>query len=145
MITNLLHFCNREQGHPARSRKSLPLDSSFIPRYTHLCKQSTHGVYMPIDTRLAALRAKVSGYGKENQGELLYALAEGAQLLSGCERIRIYLEDLTRGALSCVHATGPMTAELRETSFPIGSTATAVSRVFVTQYPLDFKVGAGKN
>ena len=46
---------------------------------------------MPIDTRLAALRTKIANYGKENQGELLYALAEGTQLLSGSERVRIYL------------------------------------------------------
>ncbi len=95
---------------------------------------------MPIDTRLAALRAKISGYGKENQGELLYALAEGARLLSGSERVRIYLEDLTRGALSCVHATGPRAADVRETCFPIVSTETIVSSVFVSQYPVDFKV-----
>ena len=94
---------------------------------------------MPIDTRLAALRAKMSGYGKENQGELLYGLAEGARLLSGSEQIRIYLEDLTRGALSCAHATGPRAGELRETGFPIGSTDTVVSSVFVSQYPVDFR------
>jgi len=94
---------------------------------------------MPIDARLTALRAKLSGYGKENQGELLYALAEGAQLLSGSERIRIYLEDLTRGALSCVHVTGPQATEIREIGFPIGSTETVVSTVFVSQYASDYR------
>ena len=94
---------------------------------------------MPIDTRLAALRTKVSGYGKENQGELLYALAEGAGLLSGSERVRIYLEDLTRGALSCVHASGPRAEEIREIGFPIGSSGTVVSSVFVSQYASDFR------
>lgn len=100
---------------------------------------------MPIDTRLAALRTKVSGYGKENQGELLYALAEGAQLLSGADLIRIYLEDLTRGALSCVHATGSLAATIRESSFPIGTSETVVSSVFVSQYPVDYKVAADRN
>jgi len=38
---------------------------------------------MPLDSLLAPLRSKIVTYGKENQGELLYALAEGAQLLSG--------------------------------------------------------------
>ena len=50
---------------------------------------------MPLDTLLAPLRSKIITYGKENQGEMLYALAEGAQLLSGNQRVRIYLEDLT--------------------------------------------------
>src|ERR1700741_378890 len=99
---------------------------------------------MPIDSRLAVLRTKIANYGKENQGELLYALAEGAMLLSGSERVRIYLEDLTRGALSCVHATGPQAEEMRETSFPIVSTETIVSSVFVSQYAVDFRVEAEK-
>ena len=60
---------------------------------------------MPIDAKLAQLRSKIQAYGKESLGELLYALAEGAQVVSGNQRIRIYLEDLTTGALSCVHAT----------------------------------------
>ncbi|MBI2354659.1 MAG: sigma 54-interacting transcriptional regulator [Deltaproteobacteria bacterium] len=97
---------------------------------------------MPIDTRLAALRAKVAGYGKENQGELLYALAEGAQLLSGNERVRIYLEDLTRGALSCVHADGPRAAEIRESGFPIVSAGNLVSSVFASQSAADFTIEA---
>jgi hypothetical protein len=100
---------------------------------------------MPIDNRLAVLRTKVANYGKENQGELLYALAEGAMLLSGSERVRIYLEDLTRGALSCVHATGPQADEMRATNFPIISNETIVSSVFVSQYAADFRVTAKKH
>lgn len=94
---------------------------------------------MQVDSKLDALRHKIATYGKENQGELLYALAEGAQLLSGSERIRIYLEDLTRGALSCVLATGPFAADISESIFPLVSTEMVVSSVFVSQYPLDFK------
>lgn len=97
---------------------------------------------MPVESSLAALRTKIANYGKENQGELLYALAKGTQLLSGSDRVRIYLEDLTRGALSCVHATGLQAKELLETHFPIGSSDTVVSSVFVSQYPVDFKAAA---
>ncbi|MBC8018464.1 MAG: sigma 54-interacting transcriptional regulator [Verrucomicrobia bacterium] len=97
---------------------------------------------MPIDPRITVLRTKVATYGKENQGELLYALAEGARLLSGSAQVRIYLEDLTRGVLSCAHVTGAMAEEIREHSFPIISTETVVSRVFVSQYPLDFRAAA---
>jgi len=96
---------------------------------------------MTTDTKLAALRVKIAAYGKENQGELLYALAEGARLLSGSERIRIYLEDLTRGALSCVYATGDQAA-IRDVHFPIISTETVVPSVFASQYPVDFKRAA---
>jgi transcriptional regulator with GAF, ATPase, and Fis domain len=101
---------------------------------------------MPISSHINDLRQKIAAYGKENQGELLYALAEGAQLLSGCEQLRIYLEDLTRGALTCVYASGPRAAEIREVGFVIGSTETVVSSVYMSQYPSDFKVaGAPKN
>ncbi|HBA71357.1 MAG TPA: hypothetical protein DCZ63_03945, partial [Geobacter sp.] len=75
---------------------------------------------MSASIRIDELRVKISAYGKENQGELLYALAEGAQLISGCEQVRIYLEDLTRGALTCAHATGRRVEEIREASFAIG-------------------------
>ena len=95
---------------------------------------------MAIDTSLAILRTKIANFGKENQGELLYALAEGAMQLSGSERVRIYLEDLTRGALSCVHATGPGADNISETGFPIVSTETIVSSVFASQYAADFKI-----
>ena len=98
---------------------------------------------MSVDSKLDALRLKIATYGKENQGELLYALAEGAQLLSGSERIRIYLEDLTRGALSCVLATGPFANAVSESTFPLVSTEMVVSNVFVSQYPSDFKTPNG--
>jgi len=94
---------------------------------------------MPLDSQLTILRSKIVSYGKENQGELLYALTEGAQLLSGSQRVRIYLEDLTRGALSCVHATSPFEKELREVTFPIVSTETIVTSVFTSQYPAEFR------
>ena len=59
-----------------------------------------------IQAHLAQLREKIAGFGKENMEEMLHAVAEGARLVTGRERIRIYLEDLTRGALSCAYACG---------------------------------------
>jgi transcriptional regulator with GAF, ATPase, and Fis domain len=101
---------------------------------------------MPITSRFKEFQTAIAAYGKENLGELLYALAENANQLSGCAQVRIYLEDLTRGALTCVHATGPLGKELVETTFPIISKETVISSVFVSQLPLDFKLsGAGKN
>ena len=101
---------------------------------------------MPITSRLKEFQTAIAAYGKENLGELLYALAENANQLSGCEQVRIYLEDLTSGTLTCVHATGPLGKEIIETTFPIFSNEAVVSSVFVSQLPLDFKLsGAGKN
>lgn len=101
---------------------------------------------MLFTSRFKEFQTAIAAYGKENLGELLYALAENATQLSGCEQVRIYLEDLTRGALTCVHATGPLGKELVETTFPIISKETIVSNVFVSQLPHDFKLsGAGKN
>jgi transcriptional regulator with GAF, ATPase, and Fis domain len=97
---------------------------------------------MPAKLRFKEFQSTIASYGKENLGEMLYALAENTRQLSGCEQIRIYLEDLTRGALTCVHATGPLGKELVETTFPIVSDAAVISTVFVSQTPLDFKLSA---
>jgi len=101
---------------------------------------------MPITPGFNYFQAAIAAYGKENLGELLYTLAENAKQLSGCEQIRIYLEDLTRGTLTCVHGTGPLGKELTETTFPIVSNETIVSSVFVRQLPLVFMFsGASKS
>ncbi|HXE96991.1 MAG TPA: GAF domain-containing protein, partial [Dongiaceae bacterium] len=95
---------------------------------------------MPIPSRLKNFQTAIAAYGKENLGELLYALAENAKQLSGCEQVRIYLEDLTRGTLVCAHATGPLGKELGETTFPIVLKEAIISNVFVSQFPQDFKI-----
>ncbi|OGU14615.1 MAG: Fis family transcriptional regulator [Geobacteraceae bacterium GWC2_53_11] len=101
---------------------------------------------MPASPRFKDFQTAIAAYGKENLGELLYALALNATQLSGCEQIRIYLEDLTRGTLACAHATGQLGKELTETSFPIFSHEMIVSTVFVSQQPRDFTLtGTDKN
>lgn len=92
-----------------------------------------------IKSQLAKLHEKISAFGKENLDEMLHAAAEGFRLLSGQERVRIYLEDLTRGALACAYASGTYSDEIREITFPIISRDAAVSSVFVTQYPAEFR------
>jgi len=84
---------------------------------------------------LLQLREKIGKYGKENLEEIIFAAAEGVRLASGAERIRIYLEDLTGGALSCCYATGSHADEIMAITFPIVSTASLVSTVFATQRP----------
>lgn len=91
---------------------------------------------------LQDLRSKVASYGKENQAELLYVLAEGVRRVSGLERVRIYLEDLVDGALACVAATGPDSAEIRKVAFPIIAQDAMVSRVFASQYPAELSRSA---
>ena len=100
---------------------------------------------MPATTaKLNAIRDKILGFGKENLEEMLHSVAEGMALVSGKERVRVYLEDLTRGALSCVHASGQMSTEIRAVTFPIISHDAVVSTVFASQYPAEFRIG-GKN
>ncbi|BEH09578.1 MULTISPECIES: GPMC system transcriptional regulator [Geobacter] len=91
-----------------------------------------------LSSHLPLLRDQIVAYGKENLEEMLHLLAEGVRLVSGQDRIRIYLEDLTRGVLTCVHASGPLADEIREVSFPIISREASVSSVFVSQYAAEF-------
>jgi len=83
------------------------------------------------------LQEKIGGYGKENLEEILFAFAEGARIVSGRDLLRIYLEDLTGGTLSCVYASGPRTEEIKSTTFPIVSHHALVSTVFATQSPIE--------
>ncbi len=93
-----------------------------------------------IEQQLQTLLEKVRAYGKENQAELLYVLAEGVRLVSGIDLLRIYLEDLISGALTCAFASGPNATELQQVAFPIICRDALVSRVFASQYPADFSL-----
>jgi transcriptional regulator with GAF, ATPase, and Fis domain len=95
---------------------------------------------MLMTSRIKSFQEAIAAYGKENLGELLYALSEHTRQSTACEQLRIYLEDLTRGTLTCVHATGPVDKFLIETTFPIVSHESVVSKVFVSQIPLSFKL-----
>lgn len=95
-------------------------------------------------TTLTSIRNKILGFGKENLEEMLHSLAEGTKLVSGKGRIRVYLEDLTRGTLTCFHASGSHAEEIKATTFPIISGDAIVSAVFVSQYPAEFRRG-GQN
>lgn len=89
--------------------------------------------YMPKSFAFEGLREKILNLGKENLDEMLHALATGITDGAGDCTVRIYLEDLTKGALSCAHATGDNQAALRETTFPIIDADILVSTVFVSQ------------
>ncbi|HTY21293.1 MAG TPA: GPMC system transcriptional regulator [Geobacteraceae bacterium] len=90
-----------------------------------------------IQSQINQVQEKIAGFGKENLEEILHAIANGARLITERERIRIYLEDLTRGALSCAFASGPSASEIMETIFPIVSADSRVSMIFISREPAD--------
>ncbi|GFO61008.1 Fis family transcriptional regulator [Geomonas silvestris] len=86
-----------------------------------------------INEQLTRISDKIASFGKENLDETLHMVSEGVRLISSVERVRIYLEDLTRGALSCAFACGDFADDIREETFPIISSEAAVSLTFVNQ------------
>ncbi|NOY12823.1 MAG: GAF domain-containing protein [Deltaproteobacteria bacterium] len=92
---------------------------------------------MPIasDPQLQPLIEQIDRFGKENLEEILHRLIEAVQtLVTG--RCRIYLEDLTRGALTCVAAAGGEVGRVREKSFPINDSHYLVAQVYQQQQEL---------
>ncbi|SNB47912.1 GPMC system transcriptional regulator [Geobacter sp. DSM 9736] len=89
--------------------------------------------------QLVRLQEKIEGYGKENLTEMLHSVVEGIRTVTGRERVRAYLEDLTRGSLTCSYAAGPFASEVREVTFPIISRSAMVSSVFASQYATEFR------
>jgi transcriptional regulator with GAF, ATPase, and Fis domain len=94
------------------------------------------------EERLARIGEKIASFGKENLDEMLHMVGEGVRLVSSLERVRIYLEDLTRGALSCAYCCGDFAGEIREETFPIISSEASVSLTFVTQKMAQFRYPA---
>lgn len=90
-----------------------------------------------IREQLFRLQGKIDRYGKENLEEMLFATAEGLRLVSGLDQVRIYLEDLTSGSLSCVYASGIRSSNIREIPFPIVSEHALVSVVFANQATME--------
>jgi len=88
---------------------------------------------MPKSYTFTGPREIIRNLGKENLAEMLHTLTSGIVAASAECTVRIYLEDLTKGVLSCAHATGANQAALRETYFPIIATDALVSNVFVSQ------------
>jgi len=86
-----------------------------------------------LTARLALLRQKLDSYGKENQEDILHVLVQAINLISGQNRCRIYLEDLTAGSLTCAAASGRHAELIRQHTFPITSTEYLVSQVFHTR------------
>ena len=97
--------------------------------------------------------ARISEFGKENLEEILHKLTEGVQLLAGGGRCRIYLEDLTMGALTCAAAAGGDIRQIQTNSFPINDSDFLVPQVYqqkqelaiddLSQHPEDIPLVSG--
>src|SRR5512133_2772159 len=92
---------------------------------------------MPQLSSLPGLKDKIRDFGKENLDEMLHALASGIMATAPSCTVRIYLEDLTKGALTCAYASGPNQAAIRGTLFPIIAANILVSATFVSQLPAE--------
>ncbi|NVO00046.1 MAG: sigma 54-interacting transcriptional regulator [Geobacteraceae bacterium] len=88
---------------------------------------------------IPGLREKIRQFGKENLDEMLHALASGITTAAGECTVRIYLEDLTKGALSCAYATGINSQAISSTTFPIISSSILVSTAFVSQQIIEIR------
>jgi len=103
----------------------------------------------PLDRIINAIQA----FGKENLEEILYQLIEGVQILAINGHCRIYLEDLSMGALTCAAATNADVQQLQTVFSPINNSDFSISQVYqqkreldindLAQYPLDFPLSAG--
>ncbi|MBP1728896.1 MAG: sensor sigma-54-dependent transcriptional regulator, partial [Deltaproteobacteria bacterium] len=115
---------------------SQPLDIILRTQYTPLSIKNTLETVMP-QFALPGLKEKIRDFGKENLEEMLHALASGITETAPDCTVRIYLEDLTKGALTCAYASGPDQAAIRGTTFPIIAADILVSTTFVSQLPAE--------
>ncbi len=89
----------------------------------------------------------IQDFGKENLEEILHKLLEGVQILADGGHCRIYLEDLTMGAITCAAATDGETLHIENNSSPINNSHFLISQVYqqkqelsisdLSQYPQD--------
>lgn len=87
--------------------------------------------------RIEALISRINSYEKENLDEILQLVGDGLELISNCNRSRIYMEDLTEGLLVCVYARGENSTEIRGTSYFINPKLSAVPRAFIEKKALN--------
>ncbi len=103
----------------------------------------------PAAQQIKRIIGEIQEFGKENLEEILYKLIEGIQILAGEGNCRVYLEDLTVGALTCAADT----LHLQNTSSPINNSDFLISQVYqqkqelavndLSQHPQDFPLVTG--
>ena len=97
----------------------------------------------------------IQDFGKENLEEILHKLLEGVQILADGGHCRIYLEDLTMGAITCAAATGGDTLHQQMNFSPINNSQFLISQVYqqkqelairdLSQYPQDLLLVTGNH
>jgi len=107
----------------------------------------------PTPPQIERIIDSIQEFGKENLEEILRKLIEGIQMLPGGGRCRIYLEDLTMGALTCAAATSGDLRQLKDIFSPINNSFFFISQVYqqkrerdindLSLYPHDFPLSAG--
>jgi transcriptional regulator with GAF, ATPase, and Fis domain len=78
----------------------------------------------------ASIISAIKTFGKENLEEILHQLLNGVQLLGGGDRCRLYLEDLTVGALTCVGVTTGEPRQLQQNAYAINDKRLLVPRTY---------------
>ncbi len=80
---------------------------------------------------LNKLNRKLEQFGKENLSDILHYTATGLKKRFPCKMVRIYLEDLYEGMLTCQYVTGQNQAEERPLTQFISPKASIMSRAFI--------------
>ncbi len=73
---------------------------------------------------------QIHDFGKENLEEILHKIVEGVQILTGGGRCRIYLEDLTVGALTCAATSAGDALKSHYDPSPINNGTFLITRVY---------------
>ena len=84
----------------------------------------------PSSQQIEQIINQIQDFGKENLEEILHKLIEGVQILAGGGRCRIYLEDLTMGALTCTATTGGDAFQSHHHPSPINNSDFLISQVY---------------
>ncbi|MCD6186946.1 MAG: GPMC system transcriptional regulator [Desulfuromusa sp.] len=107
----------------------------------------------PTPEKIEQIIDAIQDFGKESLEEILHKLIEGVQVLTDGGHCRIYLEDLTMGAITCVAGTDGETLHIQNNFSPINNNHFLISRVYqqkqelaisdLTQYPQDIPLITG--
>ncbi|MCK5912526.1 MAG: Fis family transcriptional regulator, partial [Desulfuromusa sp.] len=90
-----------------------------------------------VSQQIERIISTIQEFGKENLEEILHKLIEGIQVLAGGGHCRIYLEDLTMGALTCGAATNADVQQLQTIFSPINNGDFSISQVYQQKRELD--------
>ena len=109
----------------------------------------------PVPQQIEQIINDIQEFGKENLEEILHKLIGGVQILTSRGYCRIYLEDLTMGALNCAAATNGDILHIQNNFSPINNSNYLISQVYqqkqelavndLSQYPQDISLVTGNH